>query len=147
MSDIQRYIGSVKKLCRSIETDFDLGEYVRDMARTVFKETEDHAKAIAELESQLSDVRELLEFKRQAIEELEDAISRRDCDYFEDMEAKSKSIEELKAEIERLKGVMSDVQNDLVQRADLKGEYHVNLSSSVWMALCECLPQPPSEDL
>lgn len=53
-----------------------------------------------------------------------------------------KAIEELKAQVERYMGVMSDVQNDLVQRADLKGEYHVGLSCSVWMALCECLPQP-----
>jgi hypothetical protein len=49
-------------------------------------------------------------------------------------------IKEMKAkdnEIERLKKVMVEVRDDLVARADLKGDECVDLSYSQWMALCE----------
>jgi len=40
-------------------------------------------------------------------------------------------------EIERLKEVMTNLKNDLVNRADLRGDQYVDCSSSFWMALCE----------
>ena len=75
----------------------------------------------------------------------EDVFEEEDDGYIVFHDDHIKAMQAKDAEIERLKQVMTAVRDDLVSRADLKGEHHVGLSSSQWISLCEAT-QPPTQD-